>query len=309
MGRMRFDDYRLVLSSSAHLARYISKGSAIHVNYCYYPFRLLFEPERYPQVTGLRRLLMQAALPALRYWDCQKARQVDCFIAISETSRAAIRRYYGRDAHLVHAPVFSMPDVFQVHPKEDFFLVVSRLERWKMLEVVVDAFRLLDARLLIVGDGPDRAALERRAGSNVQFLGTLPDSELVAYYKRTRALIHPARTEYGLTPIEANAYGTPAICWGVDGVWETVVPYSRDPTNATALFYDDPTPESLAAAVRRFAGLTFDQRRCFENATRFSRKRFVEKMRVLVEGVLRGDRGLPLTSVDAVASPTPSGWE
>lgn len=282
MGRMRFDDYRVVLSSAAHLGRYINKGSATHVNYCYYPFRLLFEPERYPQVRGLRRLLMRAALPGLRRWDVTKAQQVDHFIAISEESRAAIRRYYGRDAEVIHSPIVGLPDVFQPYPKEDFFLVMSRLERWKMLDVVVDAFRLVDDRLLIVGDGPERASLESRAGTNVRFVGSIPDDELVDYYKRARALIHPARTEYGLTPIEANAFGTPAICWGVDGVLETMVPHSRDAANATAVFYGDATPESLAEAIREFTQLSFDQRRCFENATRFSRKRFIERLRDFV---------------------------
>ena len=302
MGRMRFDDYEVVLSSAAHLARYINKGSATHISYCYYPFRLLFEPDRYPQVRGVRRLLMRAALPALRWWDVRKAQEVDRFVAISELSRKAIRLYYGRDAEVIHSPVLNVPEAFQEYTKEDFFLVVSRLERWKKLDVVIDAFRLVDAPLVIVGDGPDRVALERRAGANIRFVGAIPDYELVEYYKRARALIHPARTEYGLTPIEGNAYGTPAICWGVDGVCETLLPYSQDPANATALFYDDPTPESLASAIREFGQLTFDQRRCYESATRFSRKRFIERIRALVERIAAGDPGHGMMSGSAIES-------
>ncbi len=289
MGRMRFDEYRVVLSSAAHLARYINKGSAIHINYCYYPFRLLFEPERYPQVRGLRRLFMRAALPPLRYWDYLKAQHVDSFVAISEASKAAIGRYYGRDADVIHSPALTFPGAFCLYEKEDFFLVVSRLERWKMLDIVVDAFRHLDAHLVIVGDGPERASLERLAGANVRFVGSVTDTELVEFYKRAKALIHPTRTEYGLTPIEANAFGTPAICWGVDGVWETMVPYSIDPGNATALFYDAPTSEALAQTIRQFAQLTFHQRRCFDNAMRFSPRRFIESIQQHVRRVVEQD--------------------
>jgi glycosyltransferase involved in cell wall biosynthesis len=245
---------------------------------------------------------MRAALPALRWWDVRKAQEVNRFVAISELSRKAIRLYYGRDAEVLHSPVLSVPDAFQEYKKEDFFLVVSRLERWKKLDVVIDAFRLVDAPLVMVGDGPDRVALERRAGPNVRFVGAISDYELVEYYKRARGLIHPARTEYGLTPIEANAYGTPAICWGVDGVWETLVPYSHDPANATALFYDDPTPESLADAIRQFVKLTFDQRRCYENAARFSRKRFIRGIRALVGRNATVDSDHDVMSGDTVES-------
>ncbi|MEK7347472.1 MAG: glycosyltransferase [Candidatus Eisenbacteria bacterium] len=278
MGSASFSRYRVVLSSSSHLARYVRKGSATHISYCYYPFRLLFEPERYPQVRGLERVLLRAALPALRRWDLQRAHEVDRFIAISEASRAAIKRHYGRDADVVFSPVLNVPDAFQPHTKEDFFLLVSRLEPWKMVDVVVEAFRLLDARLVIVGDGPERSALERRAGHNIEFVGAIPDSELVDYYRRARAVIHAANTEYGLTPIEANAHGTPAICWGVGGVWETMIPHSSDPRNATALFYPEPTPHSLAEAVRQFERLHFDPERCFANASRFGGKAFIEKI-------------------------------
>lgn len=278
MGRMSFDGYRVILSSSAHLARYIRKGSATHISYCYYPFRLLYEPERYPQVRGVAQLGLRATLPFLRRWDQRQARRVDRFIAISEVSREAIRRYYGRDADVIFSPILSLPDRLETQPKADFFLLVSRLQRWKNVEIAVEAFNLLDVPLVIVGDGPERAALERRARPNIQFVGTVTDAELVEYYRRARAVIHAAGTEYGLTPIEANAYGTPAICWGVGGVWETMVSYDADPPNATALFYDQPTPRALADAVRRFETLRFDPERCFANARRFGRQQFIARI-------------------------------
>ena len=283
MGRMSFDRYRVVLSSAAHLGRYIRKGRARHLSYCYYPFRLLFEPQQYPQVAGLRRLLLRAALPALRAWDMRKARQVDRFVGISQVSRDAIRRYYGRDADVLHPPVLNLPDGFEPLAREDFYLVVSRLERWKSLDLVVEAFRSLEERLIVVGDGPDRAALEASATPNVEFVGAVSEAELISYYRRARALIHAANTEYGLTPIEANAYGTPAICLGLGGVLETMVPHGSDPDHATALLFDQPTPAALVDAVRRFRALRFDPTVCHANARRFGRREFGARLREYVE--------------------------
>lgn len=282
MGRRPLDGYRVIVSSSSHLGRYVRKGRATHISYCYYPFRLLYEPERYPQVRGLRRVALGAALPLLRAWDRSRARDVDRFVGISAASQAAIRRYYRREADIIFSPILSLPDVFEPHPKDDFFLLVSRLEPWKMVDVVVEAFRSLDARLVIIGDGPERAALERRAGPNIEFAGSVGEAELVSLYRRARAVIHAARTEYGLTPIEANAYGTPAICWGVSGALETMVSYAADPENATALFYDESTPTAIADAVRKFETLRFDPARCHANARRFGRHEFVSKIQAYV---------------------------
>ncbi len=278
MGRRSFDRYRVVLSSSAHLARYIRKGRATHISYCYYPFRLLYEPERYPQVKGLSRVAFRAARPFLRAWDWSRARAVDQFVGISAASSAAIQKYYGREADIIFSPILNLPDRFEPEPKGDFFLLVSRLEPWKMVDVAVNAFRGLDARLIVVGDGPERAALERRAGPNVEFAGVVGEAELVSLYRRARALVHASSTEYGLTPIEANAYGTPAICWGVSGALETMVSFAEAPERATALFYDEPTPAALARAVKQFETLRFDPRQCFANAQRFGRREFVAKM-------------------------------
>ena len=275
MGSRPLGGYRVILSSSAHLARYVAKGRATHISYCYYPFRLLFEPELYPQVRGSAKVAFRAMLPLLRRWDLRQARRVDRFIGISQASREAIRRYYKRDADVIFSPVLRVPDRLEPSQKQDFYLVVSRLEPWKLVDVVVDAFRTLDAPLVIVGDGPERSALEARAGANVRFVGLVDEQHLAGYYSAARALIQATRIEYGLTPIEANAHGTPAICWGVGGACETMVPYDEAADGATALFYSDPTPDGLAAAVRRFETLHFDPAQCFANAQRFSPARFI----------------------------------
>src|SRR5262249_47177952 len=158
----------------------------------------------------------------------------------------AIQRYYKRDSDIIFAPVLGAPEDYQPVPKENFFLLVSRLEPWKRLESTMDAFRKLNERLIIIGDGPHRETLQRRAAKNIKSVGRVTAAELSAYYARARALIQPTAIEYGLTPIEANAHGTPAICLGVDGALETMISYDDSPANATAIFYSDPTAECIS---------------------------------------------------------------
>ncbi|MDX2194677.1 MAG: glycosyltransferase [Gemmatimonadales bacterium] len=280
MGRHDFSGYDTILASSAHLARYISPGRARFLCYSYYPFRLLYEPERYTELRGARRLAFAAARPLLRAWDQRVARRVDRFIAISEASRAAIRRHYGRDADVIPSPILNLPARLEPAVRGDHFLVVSRLERWKLIDVVIRAFAELPGlRLVVVGDGPERPALEAMATPNVHFAGRAPEAELERLYRTARALIHPTPTEYGLTPIEANAYGTPAICVGVGGCLETMVPWPAADGAASALFFDAPEPGAVRDAVRRFEQLSFDPSACFRNAQRFGREPFVAALR------------------------------
>ncbi|MGO9452563.1 MAG: glycosyltransferase [Candidatus Binataceae bacterium] len=285
MMRRSLRGYDTIVSSVAHLGRYIRKGSARHISYTYYPFRLLYEDDKYPQVTGFSRQVMRAMLPALRRWDRYQAGTVDRFVAISESSRAAIRRYYGRDSDVIPSPILDLPREHEPARKGDYYLVVSRLEPWKELEVVIDAFSTIRRNLVVIGEGPEIERLRARARSSVKFVGRVSQSELADYYRGARALIHPTPTEYGLTPIEANAYGTAAICLGTGGVFETMIPYEAGAKNATALFYETSRSEVLADAVLRFERIEteFDPHCCVENAGRFAPEVFVERLRAYVE--------------------------
>jgi glycosyltransferase involved in cell wall biosynthesis len=224
------------------------------------------------------RIGLDLALPLLRRWDYATAQRVDRFIAISSASRDAIRKYYKRDADVIFAPILGLPDEYVPATKQPFFLVVSRLEKWKRIDIVVKAFSKLGERLVIVGAGPERGSLESMAGPNIEFAGAVSEERLIEYYRSALAVVHVTETEYGLVPIEANAYGTPAICYGASGVLETMVPYAEGETGATALFFSVLTPESLAAAVKRFHEVRFDPVRLFQNAARFGKRAFIERI-------------------------------
>lgn len=279
MLRHSFDGYDVVLTSGQYFCRYIRAGRAIHVAYTYYPFRMIYDPERY----GRSHPVIQGSiLPALRAWDRFWAARVDRFLAISRCTQTAIRRCYGRDSEIIFAPLLNCAQFAPVR-KDDFFLLVSRLEPWKRLEVAIDAFNALSERLVVIGEGPQRQELEARANRNVTFFGRVSEKELSDHYRRARALIQPTAIEFGLTGVEANACGTPAIALGVDGARETLVSYDDNPDRASALFYDEPTASALAAAVRRFRRLSFDPAMCVRNAARFSPSTFQDRLRDYVD--------------------------
>ena len=146
------------------------------------------------------------------------------FIAISSAVADRIRRHYGRTAPVIYPPV----DVDRIQPRdgkrEGFYLLTGGFVPYKRENLALAAFRELGAPLIVVGDGPMRKDLERRAPPNVSFLGRVSDAELAELYARCRALIYPQEEDFGIVAVEAQAAGAPVIAFGRGGATDTVVP-------------------------------------------------------------------------------------
>ncbi|NEV86790.1 glycosyltransferase family 4 protein [Streptomyces tendae] len=101
---------------------------------------------------------------------------------------------------------------------------VGRLCRQKGQDVLLDAWksvlaRVPDARLVLVGDGPDRARLAARAPASVLFTGAVGDA--AAWYRAADLVVLPSRWEgMALAPLEAMACGRPVVVTDVDGARE-----------------------------------------------------------------------------------------
>jgi glycosyltransferase involved in cell wall biosynthesis len=194
-------------------------------------------------------------------------------------------RYYGRSAQVIHPPV--SVDRFRVCPEkvEDWYLLVGGFVPYKREEVALEAFRHLDARLLIVGDGPRRGALRARAPANVRFLGWVSDAELEDLYSRCRALIYPQEEDFGIVPVEAQAAGRPVIAFGSGGATESVLPLGGAGDRApTGLWFSPQTPAALADAVHRFedAASEFEPAAIRSHAERFAVPRYHRELRAAV---------------------------
>jgi glycosyltransferase involved in cell wall biosynthesis len=284
----RFDlsGFDLVVSSSHCVAKGAQPADGVkHVCYCHTPMRYVWDQyEAYFGPGRAGRVLRLAAPPfarRLRRWDVQSCDRVDAFVANSAFVRERIRRYWQRDAEVVHPPV----DVDRFTPavsRDEFYLIVSALVSYKRVDIAVDAFNRLKKRLVIVGDGPELARLQNRAEANVIFRGRLPDEEVAELMAHCRAFVLPGEEDFGIAAVEAQAAGAPVIALGRGGARETVVDAGLDgdpPADATGIFFPEPDPIWLARAIERFERLELAPAALRSNARRFARDRFIEGMK------------------------------
>ena len=291
MEALELSGYDLVLSSSSAWAHgVLPSENAVHVCYCHNPFRYAWNAR---DVTLCARgPVMRAALGVVlqrwRQWDWIAAQRVDRYLANSETTRRRIARYFTRDAEVVHPPV----EVERFAPGivGDHYAVLSELMPHKRIELAVRAFNQLRQPLVIIGDGPDARRLRRLAGPTIRFTGRVSDAEVARLLARSRALVVTATEEFGIAAVEAQAAGRPVIALDEGGVTETVQ------EGRTGVFYEQATPEALAAVIATFDPFSVDPADCVANAHRFDRATFAREIHANVEQALaagpspRGDR-------------------
>jgi glycosyltransferase involved in cell wall biosynthesis len=272
--------YDLVLSSSHAFAKGVLTGpNQLHVAYVHAPMRYGWEYQhQYLRQSGLehglRGALVRCMLHYLRLWDYRTANAVDHFIANSKFVARRIRKLYRRPCAVVHPPI-DLARFAPRHVKEDYYLAVSRFVPYKHTETIVEAFRSLGhRRLVVIGEGPGLRHALARAGPNVTLLGFQPFELLKHHLSAARALVFAAEEDFGIAAVEAQACGTPVIAFAGGGALETV--RGLDQPRPTGVFFETQTPEAIAAAVLRFEreGGAIKAEDCRANAQAFSADRF-----------------------------------
>ncbi|KVN12048.1 glycosyl transferase [Burkholderia stagnalis] len=300
--------YDIVLSSSYAVAKGVLCGpDQLHASYVHSPVRYAWDLQhQYLNEAGLARgpksALARVLLHYIRNWDARSANGVDCVAANSRFIARRIRKTYRRDATVIHPPV----DVDRLTPradKEAFFLTASRLVPYKRIDLIVEAFsRTPWRRLVVIGDGPERAKIRALAGPNVTLLGYQPFEVLHDHLQRACAFVFAAEEDFGIAPVEAQACGTPVIAYGKGGVRESVRAWPC--ARPTGLFYRAQTADALVDALARFDALprgTFAAHACRDNAERFGAERFrAEFTRFVLNGYAALQEEMA-GAVDAVA--------
>lgn len=283
MERLDLSDFDVVLSSSATVAKYIRVPNGLHVCYCYTPTRAIWQPEGYFG-RDFKARVFRALLPQLRRRDLAAAARVDHFIGISRMSAQQIHDAYGRSAEILPCPI-ELDRFTPAAQRGDHYLIVSRLERWKKLDYAIEACTKLGVPLRVLGGGEDEARLRAMAGPTVQFLGALDDAAVAREYAQARAVLFTPHLEYGLVPLEAVASGTPVIAYGEGGIQETMIPLGRPSLMEgppTALFFDEQSAESIAAAIQAFRPEDFPAAALVRHAAAWSVPVFRERLRAMV---------------------------
>jgi glycosyltransferase involved in cell wall biosynthesis len=259
--------YDLVISSSHCVAKGVITGRTPHLCYCHTPMRYAWD-RRDDYGSAATRALAAPLLERLRAWDRATAHRAHALVANSAHVRDRIRAFWRRDATVVHPPV-AVSSFQPVTQREDYFVVAGALVPYKRVDLALEAFRALDRRLIVVGDGTDYRRLQRMAPRNVTFTGRVSRPELAAIVAHARALIMPMVEDFGIIAVEAQAAGTPVIALGKGGALESVIDVTTAGIAGTGLFFHEQTAESLAAAVRDFDAHVFDVTALRTNALRF----------------------------------------
>lgn len=286
--RIDLSGYDLIISSSSAFAKGVKiRPGQLHICYCHTPARFVWRYEDYlkrESIPDFLKFFLPFFLEPIRKWDLQTSANVDYFVANSSNVADRIQKTYGRESVIINPPVeesFFKPSALTA----DYFLVVSRLNSYKRIDLVVEAFNKLDLPLKVIGDGPDRRKLQKIAGPNIEFLGRLPDQELAKYLAQCQALVFPGEEDFGIVPLEAMAAGRPVIAYQAGGAKETVV------DGETGIFFNEQTPAALAQAVKRFQFETFDKKKLGAHAEQFNKEAFKQKIRSFVDQRAK-ERGL-----------------
>lgn len=281
--------YDVVISSAHAVSKGVLTGpDQLHLSYVHSPIRYAWDLQhQYLRESGLtsgaKSWLVRWMLHKIRIWDYRTSAGVDQFVANSRFIARRIRKVYRREAEVIYPPV-DVTSFDLCEDKDEYYLAASRLVPYKRMDLIVRAFAKMPHRkLVVIGDGPDMQKLRGIATSNIELCGYQPFEQLKSKMQRAKAFVFAAEEDFGITPVEAQACGTPVIAFGKGGALETVVDADNE-LQATGVFFEEQTESSLISAVERFESLPFKMQPvvCRRNAERFSEERFRKNFEQLV---------------------------
>ncbi len=283
--------YDLVVSSSHAVAKGVLTGPGqLHVSYIHSPMRYAWDLQhqylRQARLeTGLKGAYTRWLLHRLRLWDRSSAAGVDSLVANSSYIAERIRKVWRRKAAVIHPPVDVARFGLGTAPRGGHYLLASRMVPYKRVELVVEAFRRMPGRRLVVtGDGPSEPLVRAAAqgAPNIELRGRVPQAELIALTQTARAFVFAAEEDFGIAMVEAQACGTPLIAFGRGGARDIVQ------EGRTGLLFPEQSAEAVMAAVERFEALPapIAPEDCRANALRFSEEAFRAAIRAHVEALL-----------------------
>ncbi len=309
---LKFDDYDLVISSSGAEAKGIKVPSGVlHINYCHAPTHYYWSRyEQYMRQPGfgkfdwLARIGLRLLVAPLRRWDYKAAQRPDFILANSVHIQQEIQKYYDRESTVIHPPVYL--ERFQkpgnTKKKRKGFIISGRQTPYKRFDIAVEACTKLKLPLTVIGDGPDHKRLRKLAGKTVTFLGRVSDEIVEEEFAGAQAFIFPGLDDFGISPLEAMASGTPVVAYKAGGALDYVVP------GKNGEFFGHPSADSLTQALRVFKPDKYSAGAIANYAKRFSDEEFRRHMREYLKKVLteKAHAAKDQKNQDSQATSTPS---
>ncbi len=275
----------LVISSSHCVIKGVKKPKhAKHLCYIHSPMRYIYD--QFDNYFGAEAPLIQRIggrifRSYLTNWDIASNKNVDLMVPNSNFVKERVTKFYGIDSTVVH-PFVELKDFEGEDPrKEDFYLMVTAFAPNKKVGVAIEAFNQLGKKLKIIGGGQQEEYLKSIAGPSIEFLGKLSREDVVDHMKRAKGFVFPGVEDFGITPLESLAAGTPVIAYKIGGVLETL-------NDQVAEFFTDCSKEGLVQAIKHFESKSFDTEILKARARDFSREQFKVKIMTLINQLMEG---------------------
>lgn len=269
-------DINLIISSSHCIAKGIyTNNNQLHISY----FQARNQKHIWDDANlyfGRFRYIFHKLITFLRKKDVELSQRPNYIISNSNFVKDWVKKTYNRDSQVIYPPVET--DKFPLEEnKEDYYVAVGRLEKYKRFDLLVETFNQTDKNLVIIGDGSQMKELKKKSNKNILFLG-YKNSEIVKnHISKAKAFIHIGIEDFGIAPVEAQSCGTPIIAYKAGGLLETVL------ENETGIFFEKQKTESILNAIKLFETKKFDPKKIRQNALRFSTKRFEKEFKNFVE--------------------------
>ncbi|QTE29660.1 glycosyltransferase [Pengzhenrongella sicca] len=276
---MHVADADVVIASSTGWSHGISVPAHTRkVVYCHNPPRWLYQPGDYMPNRYLRGVV-SAATPYLKGWDRSAAASADLYVVNSTSVARRVKAAYGIEAEVLHPPVAMDADAEQepvpgIEP--GYWLTIARGRGYKNTQAVIDGTRALPgARLVIAGS----ASRELGAGEDhVSAVGIVSDAQLRWLYANARGLVSVSQEDFGLTPLEANAFGTPVAVLRAGGFLDSTA------EGVSGTFIEAPTANAVRDTLRDFPEFTPELVR--KHAANFSEDVFSARLREIASFAL-----------------------
>jgi glycosyltransferase involved in cell wall biosynthesis len=284
-----FSAFDLVISITSSFAKsIITRPDTLHICYLLTPTRFLWTHPQAPMLTS-------PLIKHLKKWDLIAAQRPDQYIAISKTVHKRLKSIYNRDSEVIYPP-FDIEYWDKIKDKANtkhkilnnkYFLVVSRLEQYKRVDLAIKTFnKLKDKKLIVVGTGTQESKLKSMSGSNITFLKSVLDSDLASIYSNAEALIMPQEEDFGYVSLEAQLFGCPVIAFKNGGATETII------EGKTGILFDTQSVEAILNALANFDKMSYTLKEStrkvgLENVERFSKRKFTNQFQAFVNSKIK----------------------
>ena len=290
--QLDLSEYDVIISSSHAVAKGVLTGpNQLHISYVHSPIRYAWDLQhqylKESNLTkGLKASFVKWTLHNIRNWDYRTANGVDVFLSNSDFIGKRIWKVYRRESTTLYPPV-DVSSFTLKEEKQDYYVTASRMVPYKKLDLIVEAFsKMPDKKLVVIGTGPDFEKVKSKATSNIEILGYQHFSVLKEHMQNAKAFVFAAEEDFGITPVEAQACGTPVIAFGKGGALETVIDINSE--NPTGVFFKKQTTEDIIEAVKFFEDnyKKFTPQNCRDNAMKFSNEVFKNSFKDLIEATI-----------------------